>query len=229
MWLVSQSSRRWGVVVICCQFAHFPDATSLIGALSHEEKTRIVDSVVDWVRNNDPKALTLNNLTVDYPKGGELARFPTADINGRPISSEEKQDIVQNAIDWVRHNDSSPDSLDEPSLQSLSKMTGQEVSLGCLRPAEKKAVHDTLVDWICNNDVPLKDLDEPTMEALSNLAGIPLSQRLQKPNSAIAQDALQCLRNNNKTLSNVSVTTIRKWTVLTTISWMPCRLCQEFR
>jgi hypothetical protein len=114
------------------------------GRLSPEEKARVVEDSVNWLRNNELKPEDVNEPTLtalDEPRGSTNAEGH--------IDPTQKKKAIDDAMNWLRNNDPNPADVDDPTAQGRT-LLGYPCPAVCLR-RRRPEVEDS-VNWLRNNE-----------------------------------------------------------------------------
>merc|ERR1711862_773917 len=128
-----------------------------------------------------------------------------------------KKKAMDSALDWLRSNEPSLDDVDDPTLESLSNLTGMSLPKTKSDKDKQKFAEDAL-DWLRNNEPNLdKDFDDPTLEDIVKLAGVamPPGTATRDERKKALEDAVKWFRNNDPDLSGVDDPTTEAFSRLT--------------
>jgi hypothetical protein len=118
---------------------------------------------------------------IESRKGLRFERLPVRHIAGIPMGPGMKQDIAEDALEWLRNNNPDPDGIDGPTLRALSNLAAIPLPHGKPEDKPKKKALDDAVEWLRSSDVTPDDLDEPMIQTLANVVGIPMPREQIPP------------------------------------------------
>jgi hypothetical protein len=122
---------------------------------------RILDEVVYWIRNAEPK-----DEYIDEPTLVALSKLSGLPIPQHILTTEEKAEILEQAVDWIRNNEI-PEDLDEPTVEILKNIPGLPLTKPILKPEDRSKVLNEALDWLRNNASDSDD--EPDDFSANNL------------------------------------------------------------
>ena len=98
------------------------------------------------------------------------------------ISVDDKKEVLDAAVDWMRHNDPTTESLDDPTIIALSNIAGVPIPKKMTQDEKKKALED-IVDFVRNKHDILPELIGPDdLEPLSKLGNVNVPAGKLNPN-----------------------------------------------
>ena len=152
--------------------------------LTEENRARLIESCIDWLRHSDVSPV--DELVPTFDKVGTVpATYRT------PEQRAEEMDKVMN---WLRRKGKKDTKYDP---------TGEYRRLDGLIPQKKGQSLDDrareiegALDWTRTNEVPLAD--DSVVDQFEKIGSVPLSRRTPEQRSKDQQDALNWLRNKGK-------------------------------
>jgi hypothetical protein len=91
------------------------------GQLEPEEKAKVMEDAVDWLRKNDPPTSNVDDPTLE-----SLTNLAGIALPKHALAPEEKKRIMEDAVNWLRKNDLKPEDVDQAGfgLVSLANLSG---------------------------------------------------------------------------------------------------------
>lgn len=130
---------------------------------------------------------------------------------GGNLTLRQRKKAIEEARNWIRTNNPSPDDVDEPTLTALTNLAGIKMPRVEVKPKDKREATEQALNWLRNNDPSdTVDLYDLTIIAFSNLAGTPspTGKLSHKQKRRAIDETLQWLRNNEPSLDSVGATTV---------------------